>query len=54
MQRIEIYKLMAEVLLTRTYRLEEMPHISPIMDYLKQEIENHESAETANDSGAQG
>lgn len=42
MERIEAYKLIAQVLLTRQYHLEEMQHVGPILDYLKQEIETHE------------
>lgn len=54
-QRIEIYKTIAQVLLTRQYHMEEMQHLGPILDYLKQEIEAHEqiSAETSQDTGSQ-
>ena len=53
MNRIEVYKLIAQVLLTRQYHLEEMQHIGPILDYLKQEIEAHVSTETSQDPGPQ-
>jgi hypothetical protein len=53
MERIEIYRNIAALLLSRTYRLDEMPHVSPIFNYLKQEIENHERTETSDDTGTQ-
>lgn len=52
--RVEMYKMIAQILLTRQYHLEETGPVAAALNYLKQEIENHVSSQTDQDSGPQG